>query len=40
MCRGMEAALVREGTGELVDDNMLQVTLRSSITFSAGAAEV
>jgi hypothetical protein len=40
MCRGIEAALVREGVGELVDDSMLQATLRSIIAPSAGAAEI
>ena len=38
MCRGSDAARVCAGAGELVDDNMLHVTLRSSIALSVGAA--
>jgi hypothetical protein len=39
MCRGIEAALICDGTGELVDDSVLHVILRSSIALSAGATE-
>ena len=39
ICRGIEAALVYEGTGELVVDMMFVVILRSSIAFSLGAVE-
>jgi hypothetical protein len=40
ICRGIEAALVYEGTGELVEDVMFVVILRSSIAFSFGAIEM
>jgi hypothetical protein len=40
ICRGIEAALVCAGIGELVEDIMLVVILRSSIAFSFGAVEM
>jgi hypothetical protein len=39
-CRGIEAALVCEGIGELVEIIMLVVILRSSIALSLGAADI
>jgi len=39
-CRGSDAALICDGVGELVDDTILQVILRSSIALSVGAAEI
>lgn len=40
MCRGIDAALICEGVGELVEDSMLHVILRSSIVLSEGATEI
>ena len=40
ICRGMDAALMWEPAGELVEANVLQVILRSSIGLREGAAEV
>jgi hypothetical protein len=37
-CRGIEAALVYEGIGELVEDTTLVLTLRSSIACNLEAA--
>ena len=38
LCRGMEAALVCEAMGELVEETMLAAILRSSIALSLGPA--
>lgn len=42
MCRGRDVALrcICDGTGELVDDDMLVGILRSNIAFSIGVAEI
>jgi hypothetical protein len=40
MCRGIEAALVCEGIGELVEEATFVWTLGSSIAYSLEAAEV
>jgi hypothetical protein len=40
MCRGMDVALIRDGVGELVEDSVLHVILRSSIALRVGAAEI
>lgn len=39
-CRGIDAALISDGVGELVEDKVLHVILRSSIALSVGAAEI
>jgi hypothetical protein len=40
MCRGRDAALRYDGAGELVDEGVLYVILRSSIVLRAGAADI
>ena len=40
ICRGIEAALVCEVIGELVEETMLVAILRSSIALSLGPAEM
>jgi hypothetical protein len=40
MRRGMDAALICDGAGELVEEIVLHVILRSSIVFNVGVAEI
>jgi hypothetical protein len=40
MCRGIDAALINEGVGELVEESVLHVILRSSVALRVGAAEI
>jgi hypothetical protein len=40
MCRGMEEALMWDIDGELVEERVLQLILRSSIALSDGTAEI
>lgn len=40
MCRGIDTALIDNGVGELVDERLLHVILRSNIAPRAGAVEI
>jgi hypothetical protein len=40
LCRGIDAVLIYELTGDLVGDIVLQVSFRSSIALSDGAVEI